>query len=104
MLLREHLIVVSNFPDGRKRDLYDMTIATIDLHTGSRQRLRVFQAADLASETTSIGRDDFNVVLAIKRLQSCQCFCNFHVLLRRVFGVSQRNVSTLQLSIHPASE
>jgi hypothetical protein len=67
-----------DFRDGRERDLYDLTVRTKHLNARCCEGLRCLHAAHGTSYPTTVSGDDLDVLFAVKRLQCCQSFSNFH--------------------------
>ena len=61
-------VVIFDFRDGREGDFYDLAVRTFDFDAGGRQGLSGFHTLNRPPDSPPIGRDDLDVVLAIKRL------------------------------------
>lgn len=62
----------------RKRYLHDLAICDLDLYAGSGEGLGGFHAANCATHTPAVDRNNLHIVLAIKGLESRECFSDFH--------------------------
>ena len=71
-------IVVFDFSDRGKRNLYNFAIGTLDLHTRCRQGLGGFHAAHNPTDPTPVDGDNFDVVLTVERLEGRESFGYFH--------------------------
>ncbi len=72
------LVVVFDLRNRRERYLHDLAICNLHLYAGSGEGLGSFHAANCATHAPAVGRYNLYIVLAIKRLQSCECLGNFH--------------------------
>ena len=72
------LVMTLNFGDAWERDLYDLSIRTKHLDAGCGEGLRCLHAAYGTSYPATVSRDDLDVLFAVKGLQCCQSFSNFH--------------------------
>jgi hypothetical protein len=57
-----------NFGDGRKWNLYDLTVWTEHLDTGRGEGLRGLHTANHTPDPSAVGSDDFDVVFSVERL------------------------------------
>jgi hypothetical protein len=78
-VLSTNLVMTLNFGDAWERDFYDLSIRTKHLDAGCCEGLRCLHAAYGTSYPTTVSGDDLHVLFAVKRLQCCQSFSNFHV-------------------------
>ena len=74
----QHLVMIFNLGDRRKRYFDDLAARTLHLDTRSGQSLCGFHAPNNAANATAVECDDLNVVFPIKRLECRKCFCDFH--------------------------
>ena len=83
--------MVFDLRDRRKRYLHDLAICDLHLYAGSGEGLGGFHAPNCASDAPAVGRDNLHIVLAIKWLQSRECFGDFHdsILPEAVLKLSQ---------------
>lgn len=72
--------MVNNFDDVEERNLDDFAVGTFDFDAGRGERLRRFHTADDAAHAAAVLRNDFNIILAVKRLEGCEGFSYFHCI------------------------
>jgi hypothetical protein len=72
--------VVNDLADGCERDFDDLAVGAFHLDAWDGERLCHLHAADDAAHALAVGRDDFNVVLAVERPEGCEGFGDFHCL------------------------
>ena len=71
-------IVIDDFDDGGKRNLYHLAIGALDFHAGRSQRLRGFHAEHDAAHAMAIARYNLDIGFAVKRSERRQGPGNFH--------------------------
>ena len=71
-------VVVLNFRDCRERDLHDLPARDLDLHARCGERLGGLHASHCPTHAPAVRRNNLHIVLAIKRLERCECLGNFH--------------------------
>ncbi len=71
-------VVVSDLGDRWKWDLYYFAIGALDFDAGSRQCLSGLHAANSATHSLSVDRNDLNVIFAVQRLEGRKSFSYFH--------------------------
>jgi hypothetical protein len=71
-------IVIDDFDDRGKRDLYDLAIGALDFYARRGQGLGTLHAAHHAAHSMPIARHDFYIAFAVERLQRRQGFGHFH--------------------------
>ena len=62
----------------RKRYLHNLTVCNLNLDAGSGEGLGGLHASNCATHAPAVGRNDLDVVLAVKRLQCRECLSDFH--------------------------
>ena len=70
--------MVFDLGDGRERNLHDLPVRDLHLHAGRGEGLSRLHAPHCSSHAPAVRRDDFHVVFAIKRLECCEGFGDFH--------------------------
>jgi hypothetical protein len=70
--------VVYDFYDVGEGDFDDFAVGAFHFDAWFGERLRRLHAADYAAHAAAVIRDNLYVVFAVKRLKSCERFCNFH--------------------------
>ncbi len=78
--------MVFDFGDRRERNLHDLAIGAFDLDARSRQCLCGLHTANDAPNAIAVNRDDFDIVLAVERLEGRESFGYFHSVFI-LFGV-----------------
>jgi hypothetical protein len=71
-------VVILDLGDAGKGYFDDLPIRAEDFDAGSGEGLCVLHAANFPADPLSVYRNDFDVVFAVKRLQSRQCLGYFH--------------------------
>lgn len=79
-------IVILDLRDGGERYFDDFPIRAFHLYAGCCERLSGFHAANDSPHPLSIHHHDFDVVLAVERLQGSECFGNFQLLFPPTFS------------------
>lgn len=73
-------VVIFDFGDLGKGDLYNFAVCTFHLDARCGEGLSGFHAAYHAAHALAVNRNNLNVVFAVKWLQGSQGFSYFHVL------------------------
>ena len=80
--------MVYDFHNVGEGYLDDFAVGTFHLDAGLGERLRRFHAADDAAHAAAILCNDFDIVQAVKGLEGCEGFCDFHFVTALSFPVS----------------
>src|SRR5215216_5273216 len=65
----------------RERYLYYLPVRDFHLYAGCGEGLGGLHTPHCPPHPPAVRRDDLHVVLAIKRLECCECFGNFHNMI-----------------------
>ena len=72
------LIVIFDLRYCGKRNLHDLAICNLDFYAGSGEGLGGFHASHCATHAPAVRRNNLHIVLPVQRLQSGECFGDFH--------------------------
>lgn len=71
--------MVYDFDDVGEGDFNNLAVGTLHLDAGLGESLRRLHTTDDAAHAAAVLRDDFNIVMPIKRFEGGESFGDFHL-------------------------